>query len=399
MTETAIAPAPETSAAAPASPEPVSTPAAEPTPELTGIAKAMGDFDALTTPKPKEKAAVKADPKPGEAPKTDAAPAKPAKAEKEEVDWETAPPKLKGAFFKHQRESQAKIQDYERRIKEIDAKAKEAPGDAKLVEGYQSRIKQLETDLTQAAYQKSPEFKKQFTDRWQDQYKAAVGDVTQLQITIPGPEGEQAQVRAATQADFDKIRALPPQDQDEAIATLFPKSAGRVYSHLTELKRIERNAQQALQEHSQNLEVATKESELKAQRESQSYEATFSKTNEELAARWPEFFAPDEKDVEATEALQKGYDYVDKVAKTASQMPPEERAAYQAIIRARSAALPRVVLDLKRAKGELESLREELKKFRGGDPGGGTERHDPTAAKGKVGSIDEMSRAFEAVSK
>lgn len=394
MPEAAIAPAPAAAPAAPATT--TNTPAVAPSGPV-GIDKLMSDFNEAVTPATPEAKLpetkpdpAKPDPKP-----TDKPPEKPTdpKAKPEDL-WEKAPPKLKNQHFQLKRESEEKISSLEKRIKEIESKPKEAPGDAKALQQYQTRVKELEQQMAATDYRQSPEFKRQFIDRYNGEYTAALNEVKALQITVPGKEGEDPTTRPATENDFRRILNLSPGDQDEAISALFGKYSPRVFSRLLELQRIERAANDAVDEHAKGYEVKAAESKAAKEKEESDYNAAIEAANSELQSKYPNYFAADEKDPEASAALQKGYDFADFVVSKAATLTPQERAAYSAVLRGRAAAFLPTELKLKRANAKLESAEQELAKFRKSDPGGGDERSGEQVAT-KAGGISEMAGQFD----
>jgi hypothetical protein len=398
MPETAVADSSQTSTAA----EIVSTPSASENAK-GGINEAMKDFDVITTPKskpePKVPEPAKADPKTPtkETPKPDpGADPKAAKPKSQEVDWEKVDPKVKGAHFKVRREMEDKIGGYEKRIKELESKPKETAADVKLVEQYQKQINELNQKLAQSDYSKSAEFQKQYVGRWQSEYQSATNEIKALMVTLKDATTGEEKQRAATENDFKRILALPPGDQDEAVNALFGRSAPRVFSRLLELNRIERDGQRALDEYASTHETKSKETELETQRQRAKYEETLQKSDADLRKTWPHFFDVDPEDADASEALTKGYEYVDHVLKNSDAMSPEDRAAYSSVLRARAAAMPRLVLEKNRLAEEVNSLKEELKKFRSSDPGGASERPQGGAKTDDVGGIADMAAKFDA---
>jgi hypothetical protein len=371
-------------------PPPVETPQPE---APTGIDAAMKEFESSIAPKAKEpepKAEVpkadKVDPK-AETPKVDP------KAPKTEDLWEKAPGKLKGEHFKTVRQLEDKIAQSERRIKEIESKKVEAPTDAKVIEQYQKQINDLQQRLASTDYRQSPDFQKQFVAKWQGEYKAAVGEIGQLSVTIKDAEGNEKQ-RPATEQDFIRIMRLPAGEQDRAVAELFGHHGGRIFSRLMRLQEIERASEEALAEHAQNAEKTAKEKELSEQRNQSEYKQHYEASVAQLEEKWPQYFAADEKDPEGTTALQQGYKFVDDAVAKADMLKADEKAAMQAVIRARAAGFARAIVDNNRLKSEVESLKAELAKFRNSDPGaaeGGGEK----APEGD----DEIPMGIEAATK
>jgi len=368
-------------AEAPAAAAPAAQPAATPAP--TGIKAAMADFAETTTPAALANPAATPAAKPGETPaaKPGEAHAKPAAAEKPADIWAKAPTNLKNAHFQFQRETTDKITKAEARIKELESKP-QTPADTKAIEAYQKQIDAYEQRLAAADFRQSKDYQTQFVDRWNGEYKAAVAEVSRLQVKVVGADGAETQ-RAATQADLDKIMRLPPGDQDRAINELFGPYANRVFSRLFRMQEIEQSADRAVEEHSKQSATKAAEAQTKSQQEQQEYEKLLTSSHEELAKEWPDHFAPDEKDAEATAALQKGMDFVDKALKDSAAMTPQDRAAYNAVIRARAAAFPRAVLNVNRLKAEVASLKTELSKFRKSDPGGEVETPGQAAPQGE----------------
>ena len=60
-------------------------------------------------------------------------------------------------------------------------------------------------------------------------------------------------------------------------------------------------------------------------------------------------------------------------------MTLQDRAAYNAVFRARAAAFPLMEHNLKKIAAENASLVEELKKYRGSDPGAGGVKSVPNS--------------------
>lgn len=391
---------------------PVSTPAADAGSQQTnvpaGIDAAMKAFEEVSTPRP---AADKPDAKPDAKP-TDAPPADKAKpqadadkapaADKKVTDkakdiWEQNP-QLKGEHFKTVREMQTKIDGYEKRIKEIESKKVETPADNKLVEQYQTRIKEMEKRLAATDFRQSEDFQKQFVSKWQNEYKAAVAEVSQLQITITDAEGNQKQ-RPATEADFQKIMRMPAGEQDQLISDLFGNKGTRVFSRIMRLQDIERSSEEAIREHSEQAETSAKEKQIASERATAEYQRHLEAASEHLTKGWPQYFAPDEKDPQSTEALETGMKFVDDALANAQHLPPDERAALNAVVRARAGAMPRLVYLLNKANARAEAAEAEVSKFRKGDPGAdGTSAGGATAAIGDddiPAGIDAATKAFK----
>ncbi len=361
-----------------------------------GIDEAMKAFIDVTTPKPKETPAAtpKTEPAKPDAPKPDAAPViDPKTPAKPEDLWEKAPGKLKGEHFKTVRVLEDKIATAEKRIKEIESKRVEAPGDNKLVEQYQKQVKELEQRLAATDYRQSADFQKQFTNRINAAYKDSVSEIASLKISMRDADGNITQ-RPAVEEDFRQIFGLKGAAQDEAIAA-FGTSAYRVAAMARELMSLSRQADLALQEHATNAEKTAQEQALAKQTGDQTYKNHYDASVAELEKSWPQYFAPDEKDPEASDALKQGYKFVDDIAANQDAFTPDQRAAYNAVVRARAAGFARAILDGNRKDAKIKSLEEELSKFRSSDPGAAGERSGAGATAGD----EDVPKGIEAAAK
>lgn len=365
MSDAAVIDAPPvTPAAAPAAP--AATPEAP-----TGIAAMMAQLDADTVPKPATTTAP--DPKATPDPKAPAADPK-AKVEPapepEAVRWEKAPPRLRKAYEDRTKEletSNRKIAEFESKIKAIEGKKVETPADTKLIEEYQGRIKALEQDLAQSSYERSPEFKRNYVEKWNSSYKTAVDEVKTLMVGEG--VGDERKERPATEADFRAILRMETKDQGPAARRLFGDSADVILTHRNDLRRIEREGQEALARAKETHETQSKEQQLASQKQQETYERSKQESENELRTKWPQFFGDDPADEEVNKALNGGREFVKNAIAKMPTASPEDRAAYAAVIEARAAAYPRIVLEKRRADEKVKALETELAKYRGSDPG------------------------------
>lgn len=368
MSDAAVIDAPPvTPAAAPAAPA-----AAPEAP--TGIAAMMAQLDADTVPKPAATPAPDAkatpDPKaPAADPKAKVEPAPNPKANTA-LSWDKAPEKFRKAYEESAKELEArdkKIAEFEAKIKAIEGKKVETPADTKLIEEYQGRIKALEQDLAQSSYERSPEFKRNYVEKWNNTYKSAVEEVKSLMVGEG--VGDERKERPATEADFRAILKMETKDQGPAARRLFGDSADVILTHRNDLRRIEREGQEALAHAKETHETQSKEQQLASQKQQETYERSKQDAENELRTKWPQFFGDDPADEEVTQALNGGREFVKNAIAKMPTATPEVRAAYAAVIEARAAAYPRIALERNRANEKVKALETELAKYRGSDPG------------------------------
>jgi hypothetical protein len=385
-------------------------PAAAPEPAKSGIMAAMAELDAEVA-KPDHAAAPDKPVPNAPAPKPDAkatAPdVKPVKPESvpDEVGeglWRTAPKHLKNDHYKFKRETEGKISEYERKVKELESKSTQSPADLAKIKSLEERSAQLEKDLhdresrlIQADYSKSEEFKRLYVDKGARAYTKAIGDIKNLKVRSVNAETGEESERPATQADFDAIRRLDPYEQDKKLQEMFGHSSARVAWHINELNGIESSANEAIESAREKSEAQRKEFETQNQSRISDF-ANFSKSaQDELVKNHPGYFAPDPENPEATTALQKGYDFVDS-ALNSKDVTPREHAEKATVIRSLAAVAPRLMVERKQDRAKIASLEAELAKFRKSSPTGADLNLNPAApVKTDDRGISAASKAFD----
>ena len=122
-------------------------------------------------------------------------------------------------------------------------------------------------------------------------------------------------------------------------------------------------------------------------------------TQKSIEQNFPEFFSPDhyKDNPELQKKLNEGYEYVDKVAAEHDKLSREDQIAFTAVIRARAAAFPLLHANNETLKAEVSALKEELKKYRGSDPGSVESRPSGGASEQskEALSIEAMASEFD----
>lgn len=393
---------------------------------LTGIDAMMAQLDAAAAsggkvePKPAE---ATPQPKPGEAPAAPAAPAKPAdpkppeakpaaapaapaaaaKPEEAEPDWSKAPPKWYKIYETHKQKTGETIKSLEAKIKQLETKPFEQPGDAKKLETYEKQLEAMRGEngdykkrLAQLDYTSSDEYRIQFREPANAVYKEAVEFVSRLKVQ----DGDNT--RAATQADFDYLRNLPIDARRKAANEMFGEMGPDVLDFTREIDRIKRNAQIAADRHSQDHEKIALEREGTTKQQQAKYEELRKASLETIKSNeaWGKWFREDEADPEASKLISEGYAEIEKVTAQIDKLPMDQQAAYSALYMARAAAAPRLILEINRITAKYEAVMEELEKIRGTDPGAkpiqaGAAPSDtakPVGIEGAAAVFDQMPR-------
>ena len=345
----------------------------------------MATFDADTTPQtPAAPAApAKTDPapapaKPAAASGTPTTPAAATPAAAPDI-WAKAPKHLANEFFKTKREGTEAITRLESKIKELENKPAPTAADDGRIKQYEQQLREANERLAAIDYRQSADFKNNYVLRWSDTHSAALKEVKEMQVITGKDDDGNITTRPATESDFETLRSLPISQQAKALEQ-FGHYAPLVVSRLHQLKEIQQLADRAIAEHAGKAEQTARERQANSERETQSYQQQVEASTKELQTQWPQHFAPDEKDPEISTALQKGYDFVDNILKQSNSLPPGERAAFNAVLRARAAAFQPKTLLVNRLTAENAALKAELSKFRKSDPGAQVEPSGAAAA-------------------
>lgn len=405
MSEAAIATPPAAPSPTPApSPSPAPTPSPDPSPapaaeKPQGIARAMAEMEASMA-KPAA-AKQEATPKDGATPK-DAKPENFDGLTDEQYDalFQKAGGKWHKAYEGYKAKVSPKLkeaQSLQAKIQELEAKTRTTPADDAKIAEYEKRIEKLNADyestqrrLAESDYSRSDEYKKKFLDRWQQERSTAIEEVKGLRAQYEDADGLMQQ-RAATESDFLKAINLPPGEQDDFIHKTFGASAWRVINRITEMARIKREALEAVNSHAESYKTKQQQEEAQGKQHKEQFTKSKTEAHRALEEKWPKLFSTKtyEADPEAKAALESGYAFVDRLETELDSMPPGDQAAFASVIRARSAALPLSELLRSRAEAEAASLREELAKYRGSDPG------KETAGRAAKQVVEEQPKGIE----
>lgn len=107
----------------------------------------------------------------------------------------------------------------------------------------EERIKGYEDDLRYTNYSKSAEFKEKYQNRYDDRWKLAMGELSEL--TVPNPDGSE---RGFEAKDLLGLMSLPLKEAYARAQELYGDLAGTVINHRTELRRMHDEMNHALEE-------------------------------------------------------------------------------------------------------------------------------------------------------
>lgn len=348
-------------------------------------------------------------PKRPEAAPKEEAPAKEVKAPddkaKDEVapkaDGERPPPKklyeahetLKKEHKSYRDKVEPELKTLREKVQQLETRKSDGP-DIKAYEAAQARVKELEGELRESAYERSPEFRREFLDKRQVAYEDAVLEIGNLDVRIAGPVDEFGKPtyteRQATEQDFRKILAMQnPRDQDAAIDELFGRSASRVHSHLREMKRIERDGRLAIKRERDAGELRIKERTETEERTNGERTQATQAFREDFTKEWPDVFG-DSEDPKEQELIEKGRGLLKdwKAAPTNKALTVKQRAETEALAEASIERFPMMWGRLSASQDENKALKEKLAKYESGDPGGGRTASEKASGNGSIEDKD-----------
>jgi hypothetical protein len=344
--------------AKPSSFEPPTTAPEPPAASPSAAAPASGTQESSESDSPEQKEGVSSR---VEAPSTETAETVAAtKADDKGKTGKVSPWKLVDQFKERVTKAEARVLELEKQLTpETDRKM---IGDR--LTAAEKRSKELEDEIRFVNYQKSEEFQTSYQKPYEDAWKRAMSELSEITIDVEG------QKRAVTADDVLQLVNMNL-GQARAIADqVFGPFADDVMDHRKEIKRLFDIQGQALKEAK---EKGAERDQLRTvqMQQQQSEMAGFIKTQWEKSnadsmahATYGKYFTPVEGDTEGNQRLSKGYELVDRAFNESPNDPrftQEQRASVikrHAAVRHRAAAFGRLVY----MNGQLESKLAELQK-------------------------------------
>jgi hypothetical protein len=254
------------------------------------------------------------------------------------------------------------------------------------------KLEQYENDIRLTNYERSAEYRDKYEKPYKDAIVSAYDDVKELIVYEPNPDGEGEPVeRAATQADFNEIYALPLGQATRLAKTKFGDAAPIVLQHRANIRRLAQTAYAAVEEYKSKAgEVETKTRAERAQRE-EAMSSMFNAATEGHAKRTPDLYMERDGDNEGNELLAKGKQFASAVFGGNEGLTPQQVAFRDAMAYNRLSAYPRLVRDVRRLKLELEKANAAIDGLKGGGPG------KPEGGKSSAGEqpAEGWSEAFD----
>lgn len=247
---------------------------------------------------------------------------------------------------------------------------------------YETRVKAL--DFTQ-----SQEFHERFKQPVAKALTSAYEDLKEMTVT----DERTGEVRAATEADFKALLAVPLGEATTKAKALFGDLAGEVLGHRRGIVQLKRAEREALDNAGKLAEEHIQRSSAEGAQRQQKLQQVYQQRRAQIEQKLPEFFKAADGDTEAAKVLTAGRQLAELLEDPA--MSEENRVAVGTDIRMRAEAFGYLKLKLDRAMKREAELTEKLKSYEASAP---REGNDP--AKGpSAPSTDPWDKALKGLDK
>lgn len=360
---------------------------------------AFAEFDA-TMPMGKPKEAPKAD-KPEESEKpaepeeanetADEPPAeeKPKKAEAAKdqppakAEAASGPKQLREQLEKVNKEAKSykdRISALEATIKEHEAKGGEITSLSETLAAKDKTIAEITAELRAAKQEASPEFKEKWEKPFNQASAYAQHEIEQLTVIDSATD----QPRSATWDDFLGIYRLPKGKGIEMAKGLFGDASGEVLQHVSKLKFLAYQYDNALAAEKGEWQERAKANEASQAQQQEAVKAMSAKAYQGLIEKHPDWFGEDPNDPDGNAILTKGRAIVAAQPKTV-----QESAIHRANVFHRAAAFSREQYRNEKLRGEVTALKQQIEELKGSKPGA-TKRTGEAQAVESKGFFESM---------
>lgn len=291
-------------------------------------------------------------------------------------------------------EKDTALNQVQSRLKELEAKKYWTEDDEKKFKELSEGKSNLEAQLYARDYAQSPEYKKNFQDKIDEQFNEALEIFSALSVQYD-QDGEVV-TRPANQQDLLRLYRIPNLAERKKMAkTMFGDEYQEALDAVAPMISTNKAAQQAIKEKQEAYNLERQQAENSYKEIGLQFQKFVADSFQSLQQSEPEIFGQSEEDKDGSEALMRGLKFVDESANNAPQMSINERAARSSLIRAMAAAHPRMKLMVSKLKEENENLRAQLAAFQGSDPGNAGEHGGQPAAVEDTGGVESMAAKFD----
>lgn len=298
-----------------------------------------------------------------------------ARKEKKVSPW-----RLVDDYKKTNSELKARLETYEKELGELKGTkpAAEVPKDVtERLSKAEARVKELEDDLRFTDYQRHPEFVTKYQKPYNDAWKLATSELSEVAITDPNTGAQ----RPATAEDMLALVNLPLGQAREYANKLFGEFADDAMGHRKEIKRLFDAQQNALKEARENGATHAKQVQEQTQAQRQQVDKAIKDTWESAKRevvtheKHSLYLNPVEGDQKGNAALAKGIEFADKAFSANPRDPSlsseqrKEVVRMHAALMYRAAAYPRMRQWIEERDARIKELQERLDGYAESEPG------------------------------
>lgn len=288
----------------------------------------------------------------------------------------------------------------------------------KELEETRKRRDELESEIRFVNYQKSTEYQEKYVKPYQEAWNKAVEELAEL--TVSDAEGN---TRTATANDLLALANLPLGEARRQAREMFGDAADDVMTHRRVIRELSAAQTKALDDAQKQSGEREKQLATQRQIEHQQTIKLWQTENQELAKKYPNWFAHVEGDTEGNALLDKGMALADlhfvgakdlakeqiemlppafrDILKTKGTLSVQERVKLDALLRHKIASHSRIAHKLKTAHARIKELEKSLAEYEqssppagkaGGGSGKGGETNPVSEAEAELDAIDRKYR-------
>jgi len=292
--------------------------------------------------------------------------------------------------------AQARVQELEARVAELDGIATTAKGDtgplAEQLAAAQKRIDEYEGRLRLKAYEESDEFKSKHLAPFKRAEARAFNDMKQLEYIEGTDEATgEARIRPATENDFIELYNLPTGKAYAFAKRVFGDSAQLAMNHYHTLHTAQDDMREAIAEYRTRGAEEEKQTQARTAQEREAADRMWRTANSDLQAKYFKDLGVDADDAETKELLAKSYNTVDKLFSGNGGMTMAEKVGLQASVRQRAALFGVTRKQLLKAQADLAEANKTIEELRGSSPGKPKPKADAAPAGEFKDIADEMA--------
>lgn len=238
----------------------------------------------------------------------------------------------------------------------------------------EKRIQEIEDILRLKAYEEHPEYKQKWHQPFIDAYSRGRDAVSRIKVN-----NDDGELRQGTTEDWDAYMRIQDEDQASEFAErVFGNKKGMVEYHRMQAIQKNDERKRAIEE---NKKVAADLEKQHAELQEQQKKVIgefWTKSNEDAAKKYPQWFAPTEGDEKGNELLARGMHLADRAFSSGQPLAdgdkplnPKDLVSLHNAVRNKAGAFDRLAYQHAQAQKKIKALETKLAAFEASVPGQG----------------------------